>query len=183
MSVQCWHRFQTIVEKRWLPFDDVAQFDFLRTASGGLQHGPCCHQSGYDTIVEVALDRWRRTKNALWQETIIRTTLKDLELMERKRCRFILFLWVKCHFRQGRKMAPRRPCVAPWRPQDGNRIVSSAISFDDVAQTLVHRHTDTLVLWYIGAQIHLCTGTLVQRYSCMPVHRYIGTRLYTIRIH
>ena len=52
-------------------------------------------------------------KNALWQETIIRTTLKAPQIMEGKRCRFIGDVFQKCHFRQCRKRAPRRSCVAP----------------------------------------------------------------------
>ena len=34
-------RFYTIMEKKGLPFDDVAQFDFLRAACKGPQLGPC----------------------------------------------------------------------------------------------------------------------------------------------
>ena len=89
-----------------------------------LQRGSGWHQSGYETIVEVAWDRWRRIKNALWQEAIIRITLKDFQMIQRKSCRFIGDVLQKWHFRQCRKKTPRRSWVASWWSRDGNMTIS-----------------------------------------------------------
>ena len=88
----------------------------------------CDCGSGVGSIDDVA------QKNARWQENVIRTTLKDLQIMEGKRCRFIVL------FRSSAisGMAARGPRDGLVWHREGRKIATrqyrSVFSLDDVAQ-------------------------------------------------